>query len=375
MDRHGMRYGCAQGKGNPLERAVTTLLAVFLIAGSCLLTGCEKKTAAKEEKVFNVKTMTVRKQSLRPYIEAVGSLEPSEQVIVSSEVDGALKEILVDEGSPVAGGSVMGRISDIDYRLAVQAADAALGQARANLDNAGILYARMEALYGKQAVSRQEYDNAKTRLDVANEDMARARASLDLARERLGKTALRAPLTGVVKQRLVNAGDFIKAGQPVVVVIVSDPLKLVFSVPEKDMSRLKLKQDVVFTVEPYPRREFSGTLSIVYPSLDERSRMLKAEATVPNRSLELKPGIFSRVRLYTGPARDTIVIPVTSVLYEGTRTRVFVQEKEVARERSVRLGGKYGEMMEVLEGLQVSEQLIVVGQNTLTDGVRINVVK
>jgi membrane fusion protein (multidrug efflux system) len=191
-----MRYGCAQGKGNPLERAVTTLLAVFLIAGSCLLTGCEKKTAAKEEKVFNVKTMTVRKQSLRPYIEAVGSLEPSEQVIVSSEVDGALKEILVDEGSPVAGGSVMGRISDIDYRLGVQAADAALGQARANLDNAGILYARMEALYGKQAVSRQEYDNAKTRLDVANEDMARARASLDLARDRLGKTALRAPSPG-----------------------------------------------------------------------------------------------------------------------------------------------------------------------------------
>ncbi len=375
MDRQGMRYGRAQGNGNPLKRALTALLAVFFIAGSCLLTGCEKKTAAKEEKIFNVKTMAVQKQSLRPYIEAVGSLEPSEQVIVSSEVDGALREILVDEGSSVAGGSVLGRISDIDYRLAVQAAEAALGQARANLDNAGTLYGRMEALYGKQAVSRQEYDNTKTRLDVAKEDMERARASLDLARERLGKTAVRAPLTGVVKQRLVNAGDFIKAGQPMVVVIVSDPLKLVFSVPEKDISRLKVNQDVVFTVDPYPRREFTGTLSIIYPSLDERSRMLKAEATVPNRSLELKPGIFSRVRLYTGPARDTIVIPITSVLYEGTRTRVFVLEKEVARERSVRLGGKYGEVMEVLEGLQVSEQLIVVGQNTLTDGVRVNVVK
>ncbi|HOS98350.1 MAG TPA: efflux RND transporter periplasmic adaptor subunit, partial [Deltaproteobacteria bacterium] len=326
-------------------------------------------------KVFNVKTMTVQKQSLRPYIEAVGNLEPHDQVIVSSEVDGVLKEILVDEGTLVKSGSVLGRISDIDYRLAVQAADAALGQARANLENADTLYGRMKALFGKQAISKQEYDNAKTRLDVAGQDMERARASLDLARERLGKTTIRSPISGVVKQRMVNAGDFIKAGQPLAVVMVINPLKLVFSVPEKDISLLKVRQDVVFTVDPYPRKEFTGTLSIIYPSLDERSRMLRAEATVPNRSGELKPGIFSRVRLYTGAARDTIVVPVTSILYEGTRTRVFILEKGVARERVLELGGKYGEVMEVLGGLQAKEQLIVVGQNTLTDGVRVNVVQ
>jgi len=322
-----------------------------------------------------VKTMTVQKQSLRPYIEAVGNLEPHDQVIVSSEVDGVLKEILVDEGTLVKSGSVLGRISDIDYRLAVQAADAALGQARANLENADTLYGRMKALFGKQAISKQEYDNAKTRLDVAGQDMERARASLDLARERLGKTTIRSPISGVVKQRMVNAGDFIKAGQPLAVVMVINPLKLVFSVPEKDISLLKVRQDVVFTVDPYPRKEFTGTLSIIYPSLDERSRMLRAEATVPNRSGELKPGIFSRVRLYTGAARDTIVVPVTSILYEGTRTRVFILEKGVARERVLELGGKYGEVMEVLGGLQAKEQLIVVGQNTLTDGVRVNVVQ
>ncbi|HQI82206.1 MAG TPA: efflux RND transporter periplasmic adaptor subunit [Deltaproteobacteria bacterium] len=375
MDRHGKRHGGAQGHGRALQRAAVVLLTVFFMSGTVLVAGCGEKPETKEEKVFNVKTMTVQKQSLRPYIEAVGNLEPHDQVIVSSEVDGVLKEILVDEGTLVKSGSVLGRISDIDYRLAVQAADAALGQARANLENADTLYGRMKALFGKQAISKQEYDNAKTRLDVAGQDMERARASLDLARERLGKTTIRSPISGVVKQRMVNAGDFIKAGQPLAVVMVINPLKLVFSVPEKDISLLKVRQDVVFTVDPYPRKEFTGTLSIIYPSLDERSRMLRAEATVPNRSGELKPGIFSRVRLYTGAARDTIVVPVTSILYEGTRTRVFILEKGVARERVLELGGKYGEVMEVLGGLQAKEQLIVVGQNTLTDGVRVNVVQ
>ncbi|MCU0575897.1 MAG: efflux RND transporter periplasmic adaptor subunit [Desulfobacterota bacterium] len=349
---------------------------LFFLAGACVTAiGCEKKEETKEEKIFNVKAVPVQKQALRPYIEAVGSLEPHEQVIVSSEVDGILRDIVVDEGTAVTRGAMVARISDIDYRLGVQGADAALGQARSNLENADSVFRRMEALFRQEAVSKQEYDNASTRLDVARQDLQRAKAGLDLARERLSKTTITAPLSGRVKLRMVTAGDFIKAGQPVMVLIVSDPLKLTFSVPEKDMAVLKEKLDVVFTVDPFPRREFAGTLNLIYPSLDERSRMLKAEATVPNRSGELKPGIFARAKVYTSEPRETIVIPITSILYEGTDTRVFIVEKDIARVRRIKLGGKYGEFMEVLEGIQAGEQLIVVGQNTLTDGVSIRVVK
>jgi len=312
---------------------------------------------------------------VRPYIEAVGSLEPDKEVVVSSEVDGVIREILVDEGDRVSRGMVLARVSDTDYLLGVRAAEAVWKQARANLENARTVFSRMEALYQEKVVSKQEYDNAVTRLDVAGQDADRASAALSLSRERFAKTVIRSPMDGAVNTKTATAGDFIGAGRPLMRVISIDPAKLGFSVAEKDIGALKSGQEVVFVVDPYPSREFSGTLTTIYPSLDERSRTLKAEASVPNRTGELKPGIFARVRVYTGEPRQAITIPITSILYEGTKTRIFVAENDTARERIVSIGGKYGEMMEVLDGLQEKERLVVVGQNTLTDGVKIRVVE
>jgi RND family efflux transporter MFP subunit len=270
---------------------------------------------------------------------------------------------------------VLARVSDTDYLLGVRAAEAVWKQARANLENARTVFSRMEALYQEKVVSKQEYDNAVTRLDVAGQDADRASAALSLSRERFAKTVIRSPMDGAVNTKTATAGDFIGAGRPLMRVISIDPAKLGFSVAEKDIGALKSGQEVVFVVDPYPSREFSGTLTTIYPSLDERSRTLKAEASVPNRTGELKPGIFARVRVYTGEPRQAITIPITSILYEGTKTRIFVAENDTARERVVSIGGKYGEMMEVLDGLQEKERLVVVGQNTLTDGVKIRVVE
>lgn len=357
-------------------RTVSVTVMVFFILYAACGYGCSRqKQEEKSEKIINVKVIEVKKENVRPYIETVGGLEPEDEVIVSSEVDGVLREILVSEGDRVTRGMVLARVNDTDYRLGVQAAQAALKMAIANLDNAGIVFKRMEALHQGKVVSQQEYDNSATRLDVARQDVERASAALSLAREKLDKTVIRSPLSGVVKAKTATAGDFIGAGRPVMRVISVDPVKLRFSVAEKDIGVLRTGQEVVFSVDPYPRREFGGTLKTIFPSLDERSRMLTAEAEVPNRSGELKPGMFAKVKVYTGEPKQAVVVPITSILYEGTRTRVFVEENETAHERPVKLGGKYGETMEVLEGLQERELLVVVGQNTLTDGVKIRVVK
>jgi len=357
-------------------RPAYSFVLFFLVLAAAACLSCTKKAEEeKTEKTVNVRTVTVARETVRPYIEAVGSLEPDKEVVVSSEVDGVIREILVDEGDRVSRGMVLARVSDTDYLLGVRAAEAVWKQARANLENARTVFSRMEALYQEKVVSKQEYDNAVTRLDVAGQDADRASAALSLSRERFAKTLIRSPMDGAVNTKTATAGDFIGAGRPLMRVISIDPAKLGFSVAEKDIGALKSGQEVVFVVDPYPSREFSGTLTTIYPSLDERSRTLKAEASVPNRTGELKPGIFARVRVYTGEPRQAITIPITSILYEGTKTRIFVAENDTARERVVSIGGKYGEMMEVLDGLQEKERLVVVGQNTLTDGVKIRVVE
>jgi len=99
------------------------------------------------------------------------------------------------------------------------------------------------------------------------------------------------------------------------------------------------------------------------------------EALIPNGQDELKPGLFAKVRLYTGDEQDTVLVPVTSLLYEGDRVRLYVIEGTTARERAVKLGNKYGEFMEISSGLKAGEMVVVAGQQNLSEGAKVSVEK
>jgi RND family efflux transporter MFP subunit len=136
---------------------------------------------------------------------------------------------------------------------------------------------------------------------------------------------------------------------------------------------LRKGQDVLLKVDAFPDREFHGKVSIIYPSLEERTRTLQVEALVPNIGEILKPSFFAHVILYTGEAKDTIVVPVTSLLYEAEKVKVFVIEGDKAKERRVKLGNKYGEIMEIVEGLKERESVVTVGQQNLFEGAKVTI--
>jgi membrane fusion protein (multidrug efflux system) len=167
----------------------------------------------------------------------------------------------------------------------------------------------------------------------------------------------------------------VKNGSQLLWIVKSDPIKLSFTVPEKEVGKLKTGQDVMFKVDSFPDKEFTGRLSTIYPSLEEKTRTLQVEALVPNRDAKLKPGLFAKVTLYTGPSRDLVVVPITAVLYEDSLVKVFIVEGDRAKEKPVKIGSKYGEYLEIVEGLQKGETVVVVGQNNLAEGVKINVAR
>ncbi|RPI78977.1 MAG: efflux RND transporter periplasmic adaptor subunit [Desulfobacteraceae bacterium] len=348
------------------------LFSVFF----CILTlsfGCgPKQEKAKPEKVVNVRIASVEKKSIRPFLESVGTLKADEEATVSSELDGILKVINTDEGRPVSRGQIMALLNDIDFRLNLETAKAGLNQAQANLVNIREEYRRKETLFKEDLVTQQQFDDVSTRLAVAGQELDRAKTTLALANEKLGKTVIRSPLQGIVKEKKASAGDFVKAGSALLAIIRIDPLKLSFTVPEKELGALKIGQDVLFSVDAFPDKEFKGKLNVIFPYLDERSRTLQVEALVANSALQLKPGLFARVKLYTSAPREAVVIPITALLYDETRIKVFLLDQDRAREQLIKIGAKYGEMVEVLEGLQGGEPLIVVGQNNLVQGVKIN---
>ncbi len=298
-----------------------------------------------QKRVFNVRAVTVEKRSLRPFVEAVGTLKANEEVVVSSEIDGILKRITVTEGSKVSRGALIAKVSETDYRLEVKRAEASLRQTEASLANAKLEYERKDALYKEQLVTRQQFDDITARLALAAGDLERAKAALALAREKLSKTNIYAPIAGSVKEKRTTAGDYVTNGTPLVYLIQTDPIKLSFSVIERDAGKIKVGQDVQFRVDSCPDQEFRGVMKNIYPHLEEKTRSLQAEAVVANPQQLLKPGLFARVILFTGPAKDLVVVPITALLYEGTSVKVFIAENGQAREKQVKTGQKHSEFM------------------------------
>ena len=363
------KSGCPRGA---TRTAACLAVCLLLIAPA----GCQKKEDKQvKERIVNVRVEAAQVQSLRPNIAAVGALAPDEEVVVSAEIEGILRTVRVSEGAAVTRGMPLASISDTDYRLDMQRSEAALRQAEATLENIRVEHKRKETLSKEELVTRQQLDDVATRLALAAAEVERARATLALAKERLSKVGIASPIDGAVKEKRVSAGDFVRNGTPLFTLIRIDPLKLRFTVSEKDIGRIRNGQDVNFQIDALPGREFSGKVSAVYPHLDEKTRTLQVEATVPNRDRMLKPGLFARVILYTGPARDVVVVPLTAVVYDNSHTKLFVVNGDKAHERPVKLGGKYGDLMEITEGLKAAEQVVIVGQNNLSEGVKVNVAR
>lgn len=349
------------------------IFAAFIFVLIC--TGCGKEKKAEVERLVNVKTSPAEKKRVQPYLETTGTLKAEEEVTVSSEVDGIVRKITVEEGSRIQQGMLLAAVNDIDYGLEYKKSEAALKQSQASLANARAEFSRKHSLYEEELITRQQFDDVSTKLALAQAEMERARAALGASREKLARTKIYSPLTGAVKEKKISIGDYVRNGTPLFALIKIDSLKLNFTISEKDAAALKIGQEVVFTVDAFAGQKFKGEVSLLYPNVEERTRTLQAEAVVPNADHLLKPGYFARTQIFTQEAREAVVIPVTALLYDGPTIRVFVVNDKKAHERIIKIGNKYGEDVEVLEGLQEKEQVVVIGQNNLSEGVKVNVAR
>jgi membrane fusion protein (multidrug efflux system) len=352
------------------------LLLFFMIALISLsLVSCKKETKVEKETLVNVRVLSAEKKQIRPYIETTGTLKADEEVMVSSEVDGIVKKIKVEEGSAVGVGTLLVEINQIDYLLDKKRSDAALKQAEASLVNVKAEYQRKESLYKEELITKQQFDDISTRVTLAEADVSRAKAALETSTEKLSRTKVYSPLKGAVKEKKISVGDYVRNGSPLLQLIKIDPLKLNFTISEQDIAGLKTGQEVDFTVDSFPDKKFKGKVNLLYPNVEERTRTLQAEAIVPNANHLLKPGFFTRVTIYTGETREVVVAPLTALMYDNSTISLFVVDGNVAHARTLKTGGKYGENMEIVEGLKEKEQVVIVGQNNLSEGVKVNVAR
>jgi len=341
---------------------------------------CKRAEVSKKEQAgINVVVKPAIKMRLSPTIETTGSIECYDRVRLAPEIDGIIRAVYVDEGSVVRKSKVLAVIDEKDIRLEVERAEAALEQAEASLANTKQEYERKKALYSEGLITAQQFDDITARLSIAEAELKRARSALSTSRQRLAKTSIISPIDGVVERRSISPGDYVRTAQEAFSVITINPIKIEFTIPEKEISFVKVGQEISFTVDSYPTKEFKGKVRIIYPSLDVASRTIRVEAEGKNPNNELKPGMFAHVKVFKGSPRDVVLVPSTSLLFEGKEVRAFVIKGDKAQERRPKIGASVilpeGEFTEIIEGIDEAEDVVSIGHQNLYEGAKVSVAR
>lgn len=304
-------------------------------------------------------------------ITAPGSFVAFEEATLSAETPAIVAELRVKEGTRVRRGTVLMVMEKTKAELAVKQAEAGLAQAQANFEKAKSELARKEILLSDRTISQGTFDTFKAQNDAAAAAVQGAESTLALARERLEDMTVVAPFAGVIKEKKTAIGEYVGGGDPLLVLIQDDPLKLQFEVPEKHADRLSVGQEVRTQVTALPGETFKGEISTIFPVLAVASRTIRVEALVPNRQFRLKPGFYASVQVPLSPAAGALVVPRSALFrHEGTQN-VFVLRAGVAERATVQVGGETTDQVEILSGLTPSDQVVVSGVDTLRAGDRV----
>jgi RND family efflux transporter MFP subunit len=340
------------------------------------------------EQILTITTTPVSTREVKRTVEMVGTLTGWEEVTISNEAPGTIERILVDLGDKVRKGQHLLLFDQREAKLALaqaeanlQAAQKAVVQAKAEWRDADLHFKRMQQLHGEGIVATSQLDIAQARFDAieaqvrAREaDIERFRALTDLARKRLGDTAIVAPIAGEVRQRLVSIGEVVKEKTPLLQLVITDPLKLQGMVPERFAPEIKVEQPVDVQVEAFADRTFPGVVMRVSPAVDVQTRSLALEARVPNAGGQLKPGFFAKGQVVTGVNPEALFVPEEAVYTYVGINKAFVVQDGTVHERLVKLGGRQNGQREITEGLRSGETVATSSLAQLYQGARIKVV-
>lgn len=336
-------------------------------------------------------------RSMERTVLATGSLLAQEQATLSVKVPGRLTVLAVDLGSAVTQGDLIAQIEPRDYELRVQQAAAALSQARATLglplegeddhiapeqtspvrqakavlDEASANRERVLHLSQQGISSAAERDTveaahkvALNKYEAALDDartrqatLAQRRAELELARKQLADTAVRAPFDGVVQTRIANLGEYVATGSPVVRLVKTNPLRLRLDLAERDGHAVRVGQAVRFTPEGSTNL-LEARLVRLSPALDSQSRMLVAEADVPNDG-SLRAGAFVRAELIVGADERRVAVPATALVVFAGIEKVVLVNTNRALERPVVTGRRGPDWIEIVSGLEAGQPVVL----------------
>ena len=306
--------------------------------------------------VFQVKPTTVQEE-----LQAVGSLQSNESVILRPEVSGRISAIGFKDGQAVKKGQML---IALDNALN----EAEVAQMKAEYDLALANLKRSEDLASRKFISSSAQDTAASNAQVAE-------AKLKLAQARSSKMRIVAPFDGVVGIRGVSLGDYVKDGTDLVNVEDVRILKVDFRLPERNLTQIKVGQGIEVVADALPGERFSGLIDAINPRIDANGRSLEIRARLDNTGGKLRPGMFVRVRVIVGERANALLVPEEAIVPQGAEFFVYKVVEGQARRIPVKIGVRREALVEIVEGLKSGDQVVTAGMRLSRDGQPVRVLQ
>ena len=334
-------------------------------AGAAAKAADAKAAAAKGgAAAVPVSVMMVALGRVQEDLQAVGSLLSNESVVLRPEVAGRIAQIAFKDGQTVKRGQLL-----VALDSTVNAAEVA--KARAEWELAVSNQKRADDLASKNFISPSAREQASSNAQVLE-------ASLKLAEARLSKMRIVAPFDGVVGIRTVSIGDYVKDGADLINIEDVRTLKVDFRLPERYMTQVKVGQSVDISADALPGKTFRGNLDAINPRVDANGRSLELRARLDNSDGLLRPGMFARVRVILGERNDALLIPEEAIVPQGDDFFVFrVIDREgqtIVQRVRVRAGVRRDAKVEIVDGLQNGDRVVIAGMRLARDGQLVRVV-
>ena len=329
------------------------LIAIALL-GSCS-GGKEQKTAEKVEEKPRVKLAAVSARPVDQIQEYTATVEAEVKNNIAPASPVRIDQIFVEVGDRVSKGQKL---------VLMDAAN--LKQMKLQLENKRLEFKRADELYKVGGTSKSEWDALKMALDVQE----------TAYKNLMENTTLLSPVNGVVTARNYDNGDMYSGGSPVLVVEQITPVKLLINVSETYFTKVKKGAPVSIKLDVYGDEEFTGKISLVYPTIDAATRTFPVEIKLENRDQRVRPGMFARATLNFGTADHVVVPDLAIVKQAGSGDRyVYVYDNGKVTYNKVELGRRMGAEYELISGVPDNSQVVIAGQARLINGAEVEVEK
>ena len=313
------------------------------------------------KKMVPVITAQATMEPFTETLEALGTAKANESVVITPTLEERVVGVLFDDGDDVSKGQVLVELDDSEAQFM-------LAEAKATLKEQQLQYERIRRLAKTNSTSRSKLDEELSLLEIA-------KAKVELMQAQLNDYTIRAPFSGILGIRQISAGAVVDSDTMITTLDDTSTIKLDFTVPEIYLGVLKNGMDISARSPAYPDRNFEGTVSTISSRVDPETRTLTIRARIPNPDRLLKPGMLLTVFLVKSRSR-TLIIPEEAVILEKDNKYVFaVTAENIVVKKQIITGRRSPGTVEVLNGLDAGQQVIIKGISRVRPGSAVNVVE